>query len=937
CQLTLPVSGWQTDFSSVSTTLHLPPGWSLLTASGADRVSGAWLDNWNLWNIFLLLIISVAIARAGSWPLGLLALVTLVLIYQREGSPLFLWLNLAACMALAGVLTERWRQHLKIYTLASFAVLAVIFLPFAAEQARLGIYPQLEHPSIQVGEAKRARAESAEPQRVMDIQKPPHTSDMMVEEVIMSAPRSALGRLAPIASDDGYAGVTSKLGNLKQTYAPNQQIQAGPAEQNWQWNRAYLSWSGPVKPRQHTRLLLVPPLLDRLGHALAVLLPLLLAALLWRHLRLPTPRLPGKTEAAPVAAAVLLMLVMLPVEKLQAEVIIDSDLLDELQERLTQEADCLPHCASIESVTLQVENDQLLLNMRVHAQQLVALPLPVERQQWQPQSVRLNDQPAVINSNNSGQLFIALPKGSHRLQLQGSLSGLQRLNLGFGLPIHNLNTASDHWQVNGAPRSGHTSQDLQLERSNSSDAAAGETRLQPTDIPGFVYVRRRLSLGLEWTVETVVQRHAPARGGINLSIPLLPGESPLSGNVRDGQMTVSLAPDQSSFSWQSVLTITDSLTLEAASADFPWVEQWRVNVAPVWHVQTSGSATLTGSGDNAWWQPRPEDTLSLEVSRPEATAGEELTLTQVDLKQSNGERGQTVNLNFTVKTFQGGHYRFTLPDGAELTELSIDGRTQPLIKTEGEISIPVNPGEQVVAMTWRTDTRISTLMRTPALDMQHSAGNISLTQTLPAKRWTLATGGPAMGPAVLIWGVLVIVLLVAIGLGRSRLTPLKTWEWVLLGLGIVTVSGLILAVAAICFIALAKRGNCQPGCLGRYFNLSQILLGLFSVLTLAIIVSAIPYGLLATPAMMVTGNGSSAHYLSWYADHSNAVLPSGWVISLPLWAYRLAMLAWSLWLALALTRWLPWAWRQLGANGWWQSEQKKADKQSLELELPEEK
>jgi hypothetical protein len=29
------------------------------------------------------------------------------------------------------------------------------------------------------------------------------------------------------------------------------------------------------------------------------------------------------------------------------------------------------------------------------------------------------------------------------------------------------------------------------------------------------------------------------------------------------------------------------------------------------------------------------------------------------------------------------------------------------------------------------------------------------------------------------------------------------------------------------------------------------------------------------------------------------------------------MLLWSLWLATALVRWLPWAWRQLSAGGFW--------------------
>jgi hypothetical protein len=36
-----------------------------------------------------------------------------------------------------------------------------------------------------------------------------------------------------------------------------------------------------------------------------------------------------------------------------------------------------------------------------------------------------------------------------------------------------------------------------------------------------------------------------------------------------------------------------------------------------------------------------------------------------------------------------------------------------------------------------------------------------------------------------------------------------------------------------------------------------------------------------------------------------------------MWGYRLLMLAWSLWLALALLGWLKWGWCSLGKEGLW--------------------
>ncbi|HEX4620654.1 MAG TPA: hypothetical protein VH208_03725, partial [Myxococcaceae bacterium] len=47
--------------------------------------------------------------------------------------------------------------------------------------------------------------------------------------------------------------------------------------------------------------------------------------------------------------------------------------------------------------------------------------------------------------------------------------------------------------------------------------------------------------------------------------------------------------------------------------------------------------------------------------------------------------------------------------------------------------------------------------------------------------------------------------------------------------------------------------------------------------------------------------------------------PTAWAISVPLLAYRIAMLAWALWLALAMLRWLRWAWGSFTEKGAWRT------------------
>ena len=73
--------------------------------------------------------------------------------------------------------------------------------------------------------------------------------------------------------------------------------------------------------------------------------------------------------------------------------------------------------------------------------------------------------------------------------------------------------------------------------------------------------------------------------------------------------------------------------------------------------------------------------------------------------------------------------------------------------------------------TLATAPRNTLHLRTASLDLGAAARNITLSLDLPADRWILFLGGPQMGPALLFWGVLLVVLALA-------------WGWVEVGLRI---------------------------------------------------------------------------------------------------------------------------------------------------------
>jgi len=67
-----------------------------------------------------------------------------------------------------------------------------------------------------------------------------------------------------------------------------------------------------------------------------------------------------------------------------------------------------------------------------------------------------------------------------------------------------------------------------------------------------------------------------------------------------------------------------------------------------------------------------------------------------------------------------------------------------------------------------------------------------------------------------------------------------------------------------------------------------------------------------------------ANELSWFNDQAPGELPIPWALSLSMWWYKAAMLLWALWLAFALVRWLPIAWKALGLGGFWRKRQRSA-------------
>jgi hypothetical protein len=168
----------------------------------------------------------------------------------------------------------------------------------------------------------------------------------------------------------------------------------------------------------------------------------------------------------------------------------------------------------------------------------------------------------------------------------------------------------------------------------------------------------------------------------------------------------------------------------------------------------------------------------------------------------------------------------------------------------------------------------------------------------------------------LFWPYFVFLIAVAFALGRIPQSPLSSLQWVLLGLGLSQIWSVGALIVAGFVFALALRRQRQPQA-AFVFDLTQVGLVVWAVVSLVLLYTAIQTGLLFRPDMQVAGNGSTDTALRWYADRVSGETPGAGVLSLPLWVYRVAMLVWALWLAASLVRAVGWGWRAFGEGGLW--------------------
>ncbi|MDW8247643.1 MAG: hypothetical protein RMJ84_13820, partial [Sandaracinaceae bacterium] len=501
----IPAVNWSENASSLSIALNLPPGWMLFSAEGVDEVRGGWLEEWRLFDLFVLLLISFAFWRLLGWRSGLLALLAMGLSFHAELAPRWSWLVLVTTVAIANA--TRGRRYEKLWKGLAYTigvVVALLVLAFATKEIKGAIFPILDRPF------ELLMPEGFVPPKLLSSEEIP-------------AAASGFEGAARVAEDSyGIEAEEKGFGEKLKETREGTVTQTGFGMPTWEWKRHELRYVGPVSREREIRIWLVSPWLFQLIAFARGGLVVLLLLVLFSKLRSKEEQKSSAQRDAKAAAISVFWMVLAWKPHAMAQEIPTESMLSALRERVTRPVPCGDRCVESHRMEIRIRESTLQIRIFVSASRLMAFPLPGPSDRWVPSIVRLDGSPsqALIRLENS-HLFIRLPPGSHTIEAEGEVRVGQAWTLGLGqAPRTLLILHAEGWEVSKSEKEGGGVESLQFVPVQKGV----QEQLTPSPLPAYFMVTRTLSLGWRWISQTTVRRQSPPRGPAVLSVPLLPEE-----------------------------------------------------------------------------------------------------------------------------------------------------------------------------------------------------------------------------------------------------------------------------------------------------------------------------------------------------------------------------------------------------------------------------
>lgn len=707
-------------------------------------------------------------------------------------------------------------------------------------------------------------------------------------------------------------GKSKKGEDFRSTFSyQGKNLLSGPALPAWRWHSFDIAISSPVNPGHKINFYLLSPEVSRLLSAIRTALSMILVILVFKALGFSIEKmksLVGDSKQA-VTSILIFFTICLSHPTLSFGQNPNQDLLNELQSKLEKRLCSQTECTLIESAKFSISESTFKLTLEVLSDGISSVKIPGPIEVLSPEKIKLNSHPAIaMRRNESGFLILKTNAGKNIIEMEGKLPDPQAFSVQFSQKALYSSIDASLWFVEGLSASGLVQDNLRFIRQSSKEDPKQQVQSGIKDLNSWVQVQRNISIGDQISLHTTVERLGSFDKEAHIQFALIPNEQVTSGSVivQNSEVVLSFSPGVQQQSFSSLLPFSSELKL-VAKPQARVAEQWVLSCQPFISCEFSGlqpTASTLNSARAFLWLPFPSEEVAVYISVLAGLKGDFITVDQLRHDIRWGANIQEGSLTASVRATQQTTFKFSAPADSEIRAVTLNGQSGQSTESGSESSVILSPGTHSVNLSYSKPWIPQFKEQAPAAAVNASVSNFTVTISPSADRWILWTGGMAWGPCVVFWAKMIIVICLCIFLLKLSLIPGSIVSTIFLGVGLTTLPLwlIIVPLTWLASLVLLPKIGMKFLFVPRWLRMS----GFLSLSILAVLVwyGIVKTGLVLAPPMLIAGNGSTASSLNWYVDHVSSALPTPYIISLPIWSYRVLALIWSTWLVLALFSWL---------------------------------
>lgn len=577
--------------------------------------------------------------------------------------------------------------------------------------------------------------------------------------------------------------------------------------------------------------------------------------------------------------------------------------LNDLSAYVNKEDNCNNYsCNAINSFSItNINNNIITFDIQATARKTSEILIPFSADKVNIKEVLLNGKKWYGARKEDNNIFIVVPPDFNTITL---VTQLKEPLLKFNYLPHNFRSNIGEEFVKLSERNNEYFLEVSLGFSENKFVREEEN----LPITPYFIVSRELVLGNRWRMKTTVSPISNINDSKLLNIKLLSGESVLTEGIQQRDDSVRIIAGNTPISWESIITPQNHLQLKGEEKGY--INQFSLNVEKDWIYKFSGMNPNIKNDMGYSWIMWPDDTLILELEKPNILKGENLNIEDITIDANVDTQPFNYLINFKINSALGGRTHVTIPEEYTARTLTVGNMRKEIDQNSKTIAIDLNSGENQVSLTLNRKADWSFMMKLPVLKFEKDAVNVKYNlNTYNLDRWILWTGGSDLNPPILLWGVLVSLFVLALALAYLP-TPLSVLSWTLLlfGLSQTGINSTVFIILTFMLIGF-KSSIYKTEQNIKFYNSYQVLMIIMVFISIIILLMALRQGLLLNPEIF------SNYQLVWFSEQMKD--KSAWIISLPLWVYRSLMFIWAIWLAYSVTIWSKWIWSKFTYYNIW--------------------